>query len=72
MIIERGAFQLCGLEVKASSSVDNSDFKGLRKVKVAHSDRFAYRAVLYGGDTSVSFGEGIYAVPIRMLWESQT
>ena len=72
MIIERGAFQLCGIEVKASSTVDNSDFKGLRKVKVAHSDRFAYGAVLYDGDICVSFGDGMYAIPIRMLWESQT
>lgn len=71
LIIERGAFQLCGIEVKASFSVNSSDFKSLRKVKAAHSDRFAFGAVLYDGDTCASYGDRMYAIPIRMLWESQ-
>ncbi len=26
--------------------------------------------VLYDGEASASFGEGLYAVPIRVLWET--
>jgi hypothetical protein len=26
--------------------------------------------VLYDGEASVSFGDGLHAVPIRALWES--
>ena len=31
--------------------------------------RFAGGVVLYGGETSASFGEGLHAVPLRALWE---
>jgi len=71
IIIERGASQLCGIDVKSSFSINNSDFKGLRKVKAAHPHRFAFGVVLYDGDICVSFGDGMYAIPIRMLWESE-
>jgi len=28
--------------------------------------------VLYDGETSASFGDGLFAVPIRALWETTT
>lgn len=64
MIIEHGAFELAGIEVKIAATVSNSDFRGLRKFKVAHKDRFTYGAMLYDGETCISFGHGMFAVPI--------
>lgn len=55
--------------MKAAASVSPSDFRGLRKLKDAVGSQFAGGAVLYDGETSVSFGDGLFAVPIRMLWE---
>ncbi len=72
MIIERGAFELAGIEIKAAATVFNSDFKGLRKIKAAHPDKFTFGAVLYDGETCASFGDDMYVVPIRMLWENDT
>jgi predicted AAA+ superfamily ATPase len=46
-----------------------ADFRGLRKLRDAAGARFAAGAVLYDDETSASFGEGVYAVPIRALWE---
>ncbi|MDZ4828697.1 MAG: ATP-binding protein [Phycisphaerae bacterium] len=70
IVIERGARALAGVEVKASATVTAADFHGLRKLRDAAGKRFTAGVVLYDGETSASFGEGFFAVPIRALWES--
>ena len=70
IVIERGTMEVAGVEVKASGTVTKSDFRGLRKLRdAAGSNRFKGGVVLYDGEVSVGFGEGFYAVPLRMLWE---
>lgn len=70
IVIERGAREVVGVEIKASATVRASDFRGLRKLKDAAGRRFAGGVVLYDGEASASFGDGLFAVPIRMLWET--
>jgi len=70
IVLERGAGQLAGVEVKASATVTAADFKGLRKLKDAAGKRFTAGVVLYDGETSASFGDGLYAIPVRFLWET--
>jgi predicted AAA+ superfamily ATPase len=70
IVLERGARELAGIEVKASATVTPGDFRGLRKLKDTAGNRFVAGAVLYDGESSVSFGEGLFAVPIRALWET--
>ena len=69
IVIERGTRALAGVEVKAGATVRASDFRGLRKLRNAVGDRFAGGAVLYDGEMCVRFGDGLYAVPVRLLWE---
>jgi predicted AAA+ superfamily ATPase len=69
IVIERGAGSVAGVEVKASATVTSSDFRGLRKLRDAAARRFAGGVVLYDGETTAGFGDGLYAVPIRRLWE---
>jgi len=69
MIIEMGGFQLVGIKIKTGASIFGSDFTGLRKIKDAHEDRFKCGVLLYDGELCASYGDDIYAVPIRMLWE---
>jgi len=38
-------------------------------MKEAAAEQFAAGVVLYDGESTVSFGEGLFAVPIRSLWE---
>ncbi|HXU29619.1 MAG TPA: ATP-binding protein [Thermoanaerobaculia bacterium] len=68
IVLERGS-RVAGVEVKASGTVTASDFRGLRKLKEATDDHFAGGVVLYDGEISVGFGDDLYAVPIRSLWE---
>ena len=68
LVIERGAGQIAGVEVKAAGTVTASDFRGLRKLAGAAGARFAGGVVLYDGETSASFGDRLHAVPISRLW----
>ena len=69
LVLEKGARQIAGVEVKAAASVTRSDFRGLRNLASAAGKRFVAGVVLYDGETSASFGDSLYAVPIRRLWE---
>ncbi|MCE3224130.1 MAG: ATPase, superfamily [Nitrospira sp.] len=71
MVLERGARHVAGIEVKAAATVTVADFRGLRKLAAAAGTRFTAGVVLYDGEASVSFGEGLYAIPVRALWEMQ-
>ncbi|MCU7923285.1 MAG: ATP-binding protein [Candidatus Thiodiazotropha sp. (ex Dulcina madagascariensis)] len=69
IVLETGSQRVAGVEVKAAATVTASDFRGLRKLRQAAGKRFSGGVVLYDGETMVSFGDGLYAVPIRCLWE---
>ncbi len=69
IVMEQGAGKVAGVEVKASATVNAADFRGLRKLREAAGKRFAGGVVLYDGETSASFGDGLHAVPLRALWE---
>ena len=70
LVLEKGTRQVAGVEVKAAASVSSSDFRGLRKLASAAGNRFAAGVILYDGEISASFGDSLYAVPIRCLWEA--
>jgi predicted AAA+ superfamily ATPase len=72
IVLESKASKIAGIEVKASATVTPSDFRGLHKLKEASGTRFASGIVLYDGETCTSFGEQLFAVPIRLLWEPQS
>lgn len=70
IVIERGARHLAGIEVKASATVRESDFRGLRKLRDAAGSRFTCGVVLYDGELATAFGDRLFAVPVRRLWET--
>ena len=70
IVIEQGGRQVMGVEVKAASTVGRSDFAGLRRLAAAAGDRFVCGVVLYDGEASLGFGDRLFAVPIRLLWET--
>ena len=71
IVIERGAREVAGVEVKAAATVTPSDFRGLRKLKKAVGERFAAGVVVYDGEISAGFGDGMFAMPIRHLLEGR-
>ena len=70
IVIECGSRAVAGVEVKAAATVTQADFRGLRKLAHAAGERFVHGVVLYDGETSARFGDRMYAVPIRQLWET--
>lgn len=69
LVLERGQ-DLAGVEVKAAATVTAADFRGLRKLREAAGPRFRAGVVLYDGEATAPFGDGLAAVPLRTLWES--
>lgn len=71
MVLETEGRQLSGIEVKAAATVMAADFRGLRKLRDATGEHFSAGVVLYDGETTASFGDRLFAVPIRTLWEER-
>ncbi len=71
IVLEQGPRSLAGVEVKAAATVTSADFRGLRRLKAAAGSRLFSGVVLYDGEASARFGDGLFAVPIRHLWEAQ-
>jgi uncharacterized protein len=69
LVLDRGAHELVGVEIKASSTVTAADFTGLRKLRSVTGSKFAAGVVLYDGEACARFDEKLFAVPLRMLWE---
>ncbi|MBX9805442.1 MAG: ATP-binding protein [Alphaproteobacteria bacterium] len=68
-IVEREDQSLLGLEIKSAAVVTKDDFKHLLwfKNNLAKNKEFV-GIVLYTGDSPLSFGKDLWAVPIPMLW----
>ena len=68
-MLERDGRSIAGVEIKAAATVSSADFRGLRRLKQVSGKRFKAGVVLYDGKSIATFGEGLYAVPVRCLWE---
>ncbi|MDX2024498.1 MAG: ATP-binding protein [Deltaproteobacteria bacterium] len=69
IVLEAGAHQMAGVEIKAGSTVTSSDFRGLRKLAEAVGKRWTAGIVLYDGEATLPFGERLHAVPFGSLWQ---
>ncbi|MBW6454854.1 MAG: ATP-binding protein [Trueperaceae bacterium] len=70
IVLEQGALAVAGVEVKAAATVKESDLRGLRKLRAVAGKRFVAGVVLYDGSAGIAFGDGLFAVPVRKLWET--
>ncbi len=67
-ILESPDGRLAGVEVKSSATVKADDFSVLRELTERLKRRFVCGIVLYSGETSVPFGDRLWALPISTLW----
>jgi uncharacterized protein len=67
IVLENG-LSIAGVEIKASATVRNEDFRGLRKLQEIAGEHFVCGVVIYDGETTLSFGPRLFAVPISCLW----
>lgn len=68
LVLENAAGEVVGVEIKASTKVDSSDFSGLRRLRGELGGAFLRGVVLHSGAESASFGDGFFALPISRLW----
>jgi len=68
IVLEGPGQAIVGVEIKASSSINRSDFSGLRALAEIAGDKFRRGVLMYTGDKLLAFGEKMYAVPISVLW----
>ncbi|MBF2755999.1 MAG: ATP-binding protein [Gammaproteobacteria bacterium AqS3] len=59
--------QVVGIEVKASSTVEARDFRGLQKFADFAGDAFRTGILFYDGEAIMAF-DRMHAVPISLLW----
>ncbi len=68
LVLETPDQRVAGIEVKASASVGQADFNGLRELAAAAGPHFSRGVVLYTGEHLLPFGEQLWAVPLGVLW----
>lgn len=56
------------IEVKATATVREHDFVGIRKVAAALGRDFRLGLVLHDSDQAIPFGRALYAAPLSALW----
>jgi uncharacterized protein len=71
LLVQQGT-HYAGIEVKAANSVNEGDFRGLKRMRQLVGTRFHSGIVLYDGEQVLPFGERLLAVPISALWARGT
>lgn len=68
LVLEAPGQRIVGIEVKASASLGQSDFNGLRELRIAAGQHFVRGVVLYTGEQLIPFDDTLWAVPMSVLW----
>ena len=67
-MLEAPGPRIVGVEVKASASITQGDFSGLRELANAAGKAFVRGVVLYTGEQLMPFEDKLWAVPLGVLW----
>ena len=70
LVLERSPDGIVGIEVKAGATARPEDFRGLARLKEAAGDRFACGILLHDGARIQRTAPGLFAMPVKMLWEA--
>lgn len=70
LVLEGPGGRIVGIELKASSTVTDSDLRGLRALAAAAGRKFHRGLVLYTGARAVPFGKDLFAAPMSALWKA--
>ncbi|MDR2721024.1 MAG: DUF4143 domain-containing protein [Puniceicoccales bacterium] len=69
-VLESANGDLLGIEVKAGTNISKDDFKHLKWFREKISAGKVFNGiVLYNGTLSYAIGEGLFAVPMQLLWQ---
>jgi predicted AAA+ superfamily ATPase len=62
--------RIIGIEVKAAATVGDADFRGLRHLQQRLGGDFVAGYILYPGEQTLPFGQGVRAIPVSALWQT--
>jgi uncharacterized protein len=68
IVLENQKGQLVGIEVKATATPKQDDFKGLKSFMADVGKRFHRGIVLHTSERTLPFGEQLWAMPVSSLW----
>ena len=68
VVLENRAGEIATVEVKASASIQERDWRALARLRDARGKRFRCGVLLYTGEATVPLSDRIFAVPISGLW----
>jgi predicted AAA+ superfamily ATPase len=68
LVLEDFAGNLVGIEIKASATLNGSEFKGLHSLAELTGKRFRRGIVLYTGTSVTTLGTNLQALPLETLW----
>lgn len=68
LLLEDARGRVVGIEIKASSTVQERDVRALLDLAETLGKKFLRGVVLYTGDRVVPFSERVFAMPIQALW----
>lgn len=68
LVLESRNRQVVGIEVKATMTVRNEHFKGLRALQELAGERFVNGFLFYTGTEPLRFGPNLWALPMSYLW----
>ena len=69
-VLERSPGEVVGIEVKATATAHPAHFRGLRRLRNAVGDRFACGILLHDGERIQRIEQGLFAMPVKMLWDA--
>ncbi len=67
-VIENEIGEIVAVEVKASATVQDKDFKNLRHIAEVTGRKFRFGVVLHDGERTLPFGDKLVATPLSSLW----
>ena len=70
MVLERAGGATVGIEVEAGATARPDQFRGLVRLRDAVGDRFVCGILLHDGERVQRAGPGMFAMPVKMLWEA--
>lgn len=68
LVLESSDGRVVAVEVKAAASVDEGDFRWLRRLRDDLGERFVQGVVVCLADQVVPFGDRLTAVPLAAIW----
>jgi predicted AAA+ superfamily ATPase len=66
-MLENNQGHIIGIEVKASQTIFNHDFRGLKKLAALTGKQWISGIILYNGNQCLPFGDKLWAVPFSLL-----